>query len=284
MRVLITGGSGNIGTAVVRVLRDAGYEVRVFDRCPPRDAAAEFVEGSITDPAALERAMHGIEAVIHLAAIPAFKPDIPAIDFMHVNVTGTFNVLEAAAAAGVYKVVAACSDSALGLVFCTHPFAPDYLPIDEAHPFRPQDPYGLSKALDEELCRRAARRYGIQTICLRFCWVWFDDTHKQRDAILNGDSAALARSLWGYVDVNDVAEACRLSLECGDLNPGEPFYITSSDTYADAPTRDLIRRCYPQVAIAREDYFADPYVSLFDIGKARRILGYSPRYRYHPAR
>ncbi|MDQ1258026.1 MAG: hypothetical protein QG656_2635 [Candidatus Hydrogenedentes bacterium] len=280
MKVLVTGGSGNVGRTVVSELLTAGHAVRVFDANPAANAEAEFVRGSITDPAAIEAAAEGVEAIVHLAAIPAPRPGIPGVDFMHVNVTGTFNVLEAAAKQGVQTMAMASSDSSLGFVFATHPHAPDYFPIDEAHPLRPQDPYGLSKLIDEELCKAATRKYGFKTRCLRFCWVWFDDTYPHRTAMMQGDPAPLARSLWGYVDVRDAAQACRLAVETPGDAAYDYYFITAADTYADKPTLDLIRTHYPGVTQVNEAYFDTPNKSVFDTSKARRLLGYAPRHNW----
>ena len=171
MRVLVTGGSGNIGRVVSAELEESGHAVRVFDSEAPPSNSVEYCPGDVRDAASLDNALRGIDRVVHLAAIPAYTDTVPAASFMDVNVTGTFNLLEAAGAHGVSRVVFASSDSALGFVFGTRPFSPEYFPIDEAHPQRPQDPYGLSKLLGEELCKSATRKYGLETIALRFCWV-----------------------------------------------------------------------------------------------------------------
>lgn len=278
MKTLVTGGSGHVGAAVVEELEAAGHDVAVFDLKPPRAGKARFIEGSVTEPASIEAAAAGMDALVHLAAIPAFRPEIAPSEFMRVNVTGTFNVLEAAGKGGVKKVVFASSDSALGFVFRTRPFSPEYFPIDEKHPLRPQDPYGLSKLLGEEICQAATRKYGITTFCLRFCWVWFEDTFAQRPAVLEGDPHTLAQTLWGYAGVRDAAQACRCAIECdmpfGDENA---FFITAPDTYAEASSLELIRTYYPGVRRIADAYLHEKHKSLFDITKARVFLGYSPR-------
>ena len=134
MKVLVTGGSGKIGGFVVTELQKGNHEVRVFDVKEPSDAGVDLVKGSITEPVEIERAAEGVDGIIHLAAIPSMMRETPSAEYMNVNVTGTFNVLEAAAKNDVGKVAIASSDSALGFVFSTHSFAPNYFPIDEGHP------------------------------------------------------------------------------------------------------------------------------------------------------
>ena len=143
MKVLVTGGSGRIGRFVVTELQKNQHEVRIFDTRKPDSANCDFFMGSITEPTELENAMNEIDAIIHLAAIPSLMSDIPSVDYMNVNVAGTFNVLETTAKSHVNKVTIASSDSALGFVFSTNKFSPEYFPIDEKHPLQPQDPYGL---------------------------------------------------------------------------------------------------------------------------------------------
>lgn len=280
MKVLVTGGAGNVGRIVSRELIQAGHSVVVFDMKDPAEDMGHFIKGSITSCDALDKAMAGCEAVVHLAAIPAYKPEIPTSDFMLINVTGTSNVVESAGKNGVRKLVMASSDSALGFVFATHPFAPLTFPIDETHALCPQDPYGLSKLLGEEICKAGTRKYGLRTLCLRFCWVWFEDTYQYQPGLASQSSEDLARTMWGYLDVRDAAQACRLAIEKDGLDPHEVFYITAADTYMDRPSRQLIDAHYPQVVYDPAPFDAAPDRTLFDIGRARERLGYQPRHRW----
>ncbi len=279
MTILVTGGSGRIGSFVVAELKKENYEVRVFDVKEPNDADVDFVKGSITEPSEIERAAEGMDGIIHLAAIPSMTQETPPVKYMDVNVTGTFNVLEAAAKNNVDKVAIASSDSSLGLVFSTHSFSPDYFPIDENHPLQPQDPYGLSKLIGEELCKRTTRRYGIRTICLRFCWVWFPDTYAHRPGIAAQEVAFNANRMWGYVDVRDAAQACRLAMESEDILH-EAFFITAEDTFSEEPSLELIRKGFPQIATISNDYLIEEHKSLYDISKAKKLLRYRPQYRW----
>ena len=278
MRILVTGGNGKIGKFVVAELQENGHEVRIFDLKESHDTDADFVKGSVTRPDEIEHAMEGMDGVIHLAAIPSMLPEVPPAEYMNVNVTGTFNVLEAAAKNNVGKVAIASSDSALGFVFSTNRFSPNYFPINEDHPLRPQDPYGLSKLIGEELCGRATRRYGIRTVCLRFCWVWFPSTYAHRSDIL-GQTALNPKRMWGYVDVRDTAQACRLSMDSNNV-VHDALFITAEDTFADESSLDLISENYPEVRQISNDYLIEAHKALFDTSKAKKLLGYRPQYAW----
>lgn len=277
MKILVTGGNGRIGGFVVDELQANGHEATIFDTKKNDEVSVDSIAGDITKPGEIEHAAKGMDGIIHLAAIPSMMPDFAPADYMDVNVTGTFNVLEAAAINGVDKVAIASSDSALGFVFSTHAFSPNYFPIDEEHPLQPQDPYGLSKLMGEELCKRTTRRYGIQTICLRFCWVWFPDTYKNQARIAVAPIST--KQMWGYVDVRDVAQACRLAVESENIEC-ESVFIAAEDTFSDDASIDLIRKNYPKVKQISDEYLIEKHKPMFDISKAKKLLGYRPQYKW----
>lgn len=109
MKVLVTGASGFLGQATAAAVRDAGHEVRTFQRRPSGVAGVQDVAGTMTDDAALARAVGGVEAVVHLAAKVSLAGD-PA-DFARVNVDGTRSLLRAARAAGAARFVFVSSPS-----------------------------------------------------------------------------------------------------------------------------------------------------------------------------
>jgi len=109
VKVLVTGASGFLGQATAAAVRDAGHEVRTFQRRPSGVAGVQDVAGTMTDDAALARAVDGVEAVVHLAAKVSLAGD-PA-DFARVNVDGTRSLLRAARAAGVARFVFVSSPS-----------------------------------------------------------------------------------------------------------------------------------------------------------------------------
>jgi len=147
----VTGAAGKIGSKTVLELVKHGHTVKALDRRPlPPEVrhTAETIYADLTDALAMLNAVQGCDAVAHIGAIPS--PSVPADEVLRLNVIGTQNILEAAAAHDVPHVVLTSSVGALGFSFPKHPCLPDYLPVDTAHPRRPQDVYGLSKLMNEE--------------------------------------------------------------------------------------------------------------------------------------
>ena len=175
MRILVTGAAGKIGSKTVLELVKHGHTVKALDRRPmPAEVrqAADTEYGDFTDALTMLNAARGCDAVAHIGAIPG--PSLPPDEVLRLNVIGTQNVLEAAAAHDIPRVVLTSSVGALGFSFPKHPCLPDYLPVDAAHPRRPQDSYGLSKLMNEESAAAMTRLTGMTTIVLRPppCGTW----------------------------------------------------------------------------------------------------------------
>jgi hypothetical protein len=177
MRVLITGGTGDIGTALCKRLLDNGSSVHVIDQ--KKEASlpgVSYAQCDIMDFETLKKQMQGCDAVIHLAAIRS--PDMaPGHDVFRVNVAGTFNVYEAAAQTGIKRVVQASSINAIGCAWSLEDVKPQYFPIDEAHPKFTTDPYSFSKQSAEDIADYFYRRDRISGTSLRFPWVYNRDKH-----------------------------------------------------------------------------------------------------------
>ncbi len=269
MRVLVTGGAGYVGAKVCEELARE-HEVIVFDLQEPAGSHGRYLRGSIMSPADLSWAMQGCDAVAHLAAIPRPGTDSPD-RIMEVNVLGTHRVLEAAANAGVSRLVMASSDSAYGFVFGEGRIRPEYLPLDEEHPLRPRDAYGLSKVLGEEICRCFTRSHGLSTVCLRYCWVWSAEHHARREEFAAASERFIGQ-LWGYVDREQVAKAVAAAVAAEDIKH-ETLLIAAPQTFIPTPTLELIAEYLPGVRVD-EDYFAaDPMRSCFNTARAERVLG-----------
>jgi nucleoside-diphosphate-sugar epimerase len=163
---LVTGGAGFIGSHLVEELLRRGHAVRVVDDLSTGKATnlpqgAEFIEGDLADLAVAEAVVDGMDVVLHQAAIPSVPRSIDDPVRSHrANVDGTFNVLVAARAAGVRRVVFAGSSSEYGDT--------PTLPKDENMPVHPLSPYALHKVIGEEYLRQFTRHYGLETVSIRY--------------------------------------------------------------------------------------------------------------------
>jgi nucleoside-diphosphate-sugar epimerase len=172
MKILVTGGLGMVGRPLVQRLLRQGHTVRVLDRIPEAEAdrtalgEAEYAFCDINDFSALRQEVHGIQAIIHLAAIPD-PASGPGHDVFRINCAGSFNVYEAAAQEGIRRVVSASSINALGFNYGIKSFPIRYLPVDEDHPTFTTDPYSFSKQILEEIGAYYGRRESISGVQLR---------------------------------------------------------------------------------------------------------------------
>ncbi len=285
MRILVTGGSGRVGRWVLRDLVEHGHTVVNVDRAPLRVddtaegaeamAASQYFNVNLHQVRAISEVMQGCDAVVHLAAFPSPGQRPPEETFSH-NTQATFCVLQAAANLGVQRAVIASSVSAIGMAYARHPFAPLYAPVDEGHPFLGQDPYALSKEVDESTAAMFHRQTGMSVAAMRFHWVALPGEAAKMVERIRGDVQQHMTNLWGYVDVRDVAQACRLALETEDLG-FEAFNVLAADTLREEPTEELLRTHLPGVEIRQP---MPGHTTAWSIDKARRLLGYSPQHRW----
>jgi UDP-glucose 4-epimerase len=185
--VLLTGSSGEVGRVALGALESAGWTVRRFDITDGND---------LLDEAAVLQASAGCDAIVHAGAISHNNGGTPS-EIVATNVLGTWHVLLAADAARVSRVVYFSSVQVFG---CDEgEGAPEYLPIDDAHPLRGARPYGMSKRLAEEMCATWTARTGIPTIVLRPVMILSEEQLRSVDGSRAEHGA--------YVHVDDVAEA-----------------------------------------------------------------------------
>jgi NAD(P)-dependent dehydrogenase (short-subunit alcohol dehydrogenase family) len=171
MKLLITGGNGRVGATVVERLARSGHDLTVIARSAGAAVdGARYVQCDINDFEALLAVMQGMEAVVHLAALPA-PVGWSSEEIFRINCAGTFNVYEAAARAGIRRVVTASSINAVGYNWGLHSFPIRFLPIDEEHPVSATDAYSFSKQVTEQIAHYAWRRDGIGGVCLRLPYV-----------------------------------------------------------------------------------------------------------------
>jgi len=290
---LVTGGAGFIGSHICEALRARGDGVRVLDDLSSGRlenlggpaAGVEFVRGSLTDPAACRAAVAGVAGIFHEAAqvsVPRSIED-PHASYQ-VNVQGTLNLLEAARAAKVERLVFAASSAAYG--------DSETLPKVESMLPQPLSPYASGKLAGEQLLRAYASCYGMRTVSLRYFNVF--GPRQADDSPYTGVIALFVRALlrgqapviYGdglqsrdFTYVSNVVEA-NLSAMARDLdepgaviNVGGGERITLRELY-DALSSELGVRIEVRHAPARAGDVRD---SLASVEKARALLGYAPR-------
>lgn len=281
MRIALTGSTGKLGTVAVRELRAAGHEVVGLDLAGTRGPG--FLQVDLTDYGQVidalgglgDRDAQGVEAVVHLGAIPApgIRSDVATF---HNNMTATFNVFWASVRLGIRRIVYASSETVLGLPFDV---PPPYIPVDEEYAPRPESVYSLVKTLEERMAQELVRWYpDLSITALRFSNVMVPEDY----AAFPFDADARARkwNLWGYIDARDGAQAIDRALAHAPAG-FEQYIIAAADTVMTRPNAELVAEVFPDVPVTRE---VAPTETLLSIEKARRLLGYDPRHSWRDPR
>jgi nucleoside-diphosphate-sugar epimerase len=275
--ILVTGGSGKLGRAVIADLQQHGYRVINADR--QTTEGVYTIKTDLCDLGQVYGVVSGTSAVVHLAAIPAPGGYPPEVVFQN-NVMSTFNILQAASVLGVKKIVLASSLSALGLAYNFRPVELLYFPINETHPVLSQDAYGISKIVGEQIADGfALRDPAISLVSLRLPFLANPGeiqvklrTQTQRFLAYG------ARILWSYLDVRDAAAVVRQALKYDQ--PGhEILYANAPDTFTDVPTVDLVREHFPGVKF--DPAHLPGHRSPIDCSRAQEVLGFAPQFDWH---
>lgn len=286
--VLVTGGCGFIGANLVRFLRErTPWRVRVIDNLQTGDPGhvpeklAEVVVGNVADEAALEPALEGIDAVIHLASTTGVVPSVddPVWDFEG-NPLPTFRLLDACRRRGINRVVFASSGATLGE-------APP--PVNEEVLPRPLSPYGAGKLVGEAYCQAFAGSYGMQTAALRFSNVYGPfSLRKKGNAVPNFIRRCLTNEpmvIYGdgtqtrdFIYVDDLCDCIHRATTTDGL-AGDVFQVAMGVETAIADLAELVQK----VTGAESEIQFEPkrageiHRSWADISKARRVLGFNPQ-------
>ena len=268
MRILLTGGSGDLGQVLsVELEKRANIPVRLDIRQPQAlaDNYGVFINGSIMDRDVLNACLPGINCVVHIAAwhgIHEVNRTKSVYEFWDLNVTGTFNVFQAAVEAGVQRVIYISSTS-----------------VDD-----PISIYGHTKVLGEEIARTYAARHGLEVIILRpraFIPWWNKSVY--------ATFVDWAHWFWpGAVHINDVAQAVLQSIDLPVFPTPLTLTLDSAYEYSDADLNNwdadgpgsTFRKTYPQYYDLAVRYGLDPALKpkKLDISETQRWLGYQPKY------
>jgi UDP-glucose 4-epimerase len=278
--VAVTGSSGKLGRHVVAHLADHGHRVIALDRTPdPHSPAAAFVRVDLTDTGQVLEALTGVDdvhdgldAVVHLAAIPAPGLTTNGATFAN-NIAATHNVFAAARRAGIRTVVWASSETVLGLPFDV---PPPYIPVDEEYPPRPESTYSMVKALEEEMAGHFCRwDPELKMIGLRFSNVMEPDDYQAFPGY-DTDPQLRKWNLWGYIDARDGSQAVRRALEHRATGV-DIFIVANADTVMSRSSAELAAEVYPGVEIRKD---LGEHETLLSIDKARRVLGFEPEHSW----
>jgi len=274
VRVCVTGAAGKAGRAAVTELRANGHEVVATDLVTATvPTVGPILQADLTEYGQAVEVLHGVDAVVHLANIPAPGRFTPAVT-LNRNLAMNANIFLAAAQLGLRRVVWASSETTLGLPFDTAT-PPRYAPVDEEHYPHPTTTYALSKVASETMAEQIAGWSGIPFVALRFSNIMGPDDYRRFPGFQ--DDPALRRwNLWGYIDVRDAAAACRLALDA-PVTGAQSFIIAAADTVMDRPSADLLREIFPDVPL--RGAFGE-HDTLLSIDRARRVLGFAPRHSW----
>lgn len=292
--ILVTGGAGLIGSTTVDQLLKSAAPARVvlFDNLSRgtrsnieralKDRRVEFVNGDIRDTAQLQRAMQGVDAVVHMAALRITACAAEPREAMQVMCNGSFNVVDAACAAGVKKLVAASSASIYGLA--------EHFPTCETHhPYNDDTLYGASKTFLEGLLRAYRAMHGLDYVAMRYFNVygprmdvhgkytevlvrWMDSIAAGQRPLILGDGL----QTMDFVYIDDVARANVLALQ-SDAS-GDVFNVASG---TETSLRDLAMALLEVMGSSLQPAYGpergvNPVPRrLADVGKAARLLGFN---------
>ncbi len=290
-RFLVTGGAGFIGCNIVRRLLAEGHEVRVLDNFSTGRREnligldVELIEGDLTSYHMVQRAVKGVDYVLHQGALPSVPRSVnDPIASVNVNVLGTLNVLTAAMEEGVKRVVYASSSSIYG-------DSPE-LPKHEMMLPAPKSPYAASKLAGEHLCRVFYETYGLETIMLRYFNVFgpHQNPHSQYAAVIpKFITAALTDQpaiVFGdgqqsrdFTFVDNVVEANLAAIEAPREALGKAFNIACGESFSLLQLLEILEGILGKriKRVFKEPQPGDVKHSLADISRARELLGYQPK-------
>jgi UDP-glucose 4-epimerase len=288
MRVLITGSTGHLGEALVRTLQKTSHEVVGLDV-----VASNFTSevGSLAARSHVRRCMEGVNAVLHTASL--HKPHVithSRQDFIDTNITGTLNLLEEAASAGVQSFVFTSTTSAFGGALAPPAGAPAAWITEDVTPV-PKNIYGVTKTAAEDLCELFHRDHGLACLILRTSRFFpeEDDCEATRQAYEDHNVKA-NEYLYRRVDLEDVVSAHLLALERAPSIGFGRYIITATTPFLPDDLLDLrvnaplvVRQRVPEyeVEYRRRGWKMFPSIDRVYVNdRARKDLDWRPRYDF----
>lgn len=270
MRILVTGAAGAIGSAIIPAVVEAGHQVTAVDRVSFESGLADrSIVGDLTDMAVVVDALADVDRVVHMGAIPS-PNGYPDDVIFSSNTRSTYLILDEAGRAGIDRAIVASSAAAVGIAWGNHDVMPQYLPVDEEHPFVVEDPYSLSKQVAEATGAMVTRRWGIDTMLMRFPFIGAGERLAQHLGQFAADPLGTRREVWGWIHTNDVVRSVLLALEA-DWHGHHVVNVAATDTGLAEPTADLVARYLPGIAVRGD---LEGNVSLYDSSRIRHLIGF----------
>jgi UDP-glucose 4-epimerase len=290
VRILVTGSSGHLGEALVRVLSEQEHDVVGLDILP---SPHTIVAGSIADRATVHRCMAGVDAVVHTATL--HKPHVGShgrAEFVQTNIAGTLNLLEEAVEAKVDRFVFTSTTSAFGRALTPGDDQPAAWITEDVTPV-PRNIYGVTKRAAEDLCELISRDYGLPCLILRTSRFFPEpDDRDDMRAAYEDLNLKVNELLYRRVDLEDVVSAHLLALDRAPTLGFGRYIISATTPFTPADLSSIrtdlpsvVRRLYPDF----EDVFSVRGWRMFPAiervyvnERARTDLGWSPRldFRY----
>lgn len=281
--IAVTGGNGRIGMATLRHLSQRGYDTVNLSRGSRREQTSDqYIKTDLLNPGAVYGALahSGVDGVIHFATIPNPRNN-PGFETYESNVMSAYYILEASEMLGLDSVVLPSSINVLGAAWQDAPIDIEYLPVDECHPSRPCDPYGLAKQAMENTADGVGNRTPSLTISsLRLPWVRSSDDMKDAivptDRVLENvsqlDPHTTKDALFSYLHIKDAAAVAFRAVTATHAGH-ERFWAVADDTTMQTPSKRLIQEIYSDAEVRDQIIDRDALIS---ISKASESLGWSP--------
>jgi UDP-glucose 4-epimerase len=288
MKILVTGSSGHLGEALMRTLPGLGHTALGIDIAP---SPYTQVLGSIAERAVVDECMRGVDVVLHAATL--HKPHVATHsrqDFVDTNVTGTLNLLEAAVANEVRAFIFTSTTSTFGDALTPPPGSPAAWITEDVTPI-PKNIYGATKTAAEDLCKLFHRNQGLPCLVLRTSRFFPEgDDVPEKNAAWDDSNLKVNELLYRRVDTEDVVSAHLLAMERAATLGFEKFIITATTPFSradlqqlgsDAPAVLALRVPQYRAIFAARGWKMLPTLDRVYVNdKARRLLGWQPRYDF----
>lgn len=278
MRVAVTGGSGRIGSTVIKLLAERGHQVINIDLRQAKEPIARYVFADLTRRELVQPVLEQVDAVCHLGEIPNSSwPESHDTIYARNTAAGAV-VLQSAADLKLKRAIYTSSCQVYGC-WDVGSVAPDRLPFDETHPLRPHNVYALGKSANEGFARLMTQDHGLSVAIFRFPAVWSQDTIRLRGKFLRRHDHPLD-GLGTYVGVDDLARAYVLALE--NPRPGcEAYHFSAGDVHTELPLRERLEKDHPDYPPLPPDW--PDYKSPLICDKARDHFGWEPKWSVRDA-